>query len=140
MSALMIQRTLLMGAILGFGTFIVFSLELVNNVPVESARSVALTTMVFFQFYQALNCRSETLSIFEMNPLSNPFLFVSMIGAFYAHLAVLYVPALQYVFRTVPLDFDQWVIVALASVTIVIAVEIDKYLRRKRAFVTNKSY
>ena len=133
LSALMIQRTLLMGSILGFGTFIVYYLELVNGVSVESARSVALTTMVFFQFYQALNCRSETLSIFEMNPLSNPFLFVSMIGAFYAHLAVLYVPALQYVFRTVPLDFDQWVVVVLSSVTIVFGVELDKLYRRRKS-------
>jgi Ca2+-transporting ATPase len=133
LSALMIQRTLLMGSILGFGTFIVYYLELVNGVPVESARSVALTTMVFFQFYQAMNCRSETLSIFEMNPLSNPFLFVSMIGAFFAHLAVLYVPALQYVFRTMPLDFDQWVVVALSSMTIVIGVELDKFYRSRKS-------
>jgi Ca2+-transporting ATPase len=133
LSALMIQRMLLMGSILGLGTFIVYYLELVNGVSVESARSVALTTMVFFQFYQALNCRSETLSVFEMNPLSNPFLFVSMIGAFYAHLAVLYVPALQYVFRTVPLNFDQWVMVALSSVTVVIGVELDKLYRRRKS-------
>ena len=133
LSALMIQRTLLMGSILGFGTFIVYYLELASGVPVDSARSVALTTMVFFQFYQAMNCRSETLSIFEMHPLSNPFLFVSMIGAFYAHLAVLYVPALQYIFRTVPLDFGQWVIVVVSSVTVVIGVELDKFMRRRKA-------
>jgi Ca2+-transporting ATPase len=133
LSALMIQRTLLMGSILGFGTFIVYYLELASGVPVDSARSVALTTMVFFQFYQAMNCRSETLSIFEMHPLSNPFLFVSIIGAFFAHLAVLYVPALQYVFRTVPLDFGQWVIVIVSSVTVVIGVELDKFMRRRKA-------
>lgn len=133
LSALMIQRTLLMGSILGFGTFIVYYLELASGVPVDSARSVALTTMVFFQFYQAMNCRSETLSIFEMHPLSNPFLFVSIIGAFFAHLAVLYVPALQYIFRTVPLDFGQWVIVIVSSVTVVIGVELDKFIRRRKA-------
>ncbi|KPK28811.1 MAG: ATPase, partial [Desulfobacterales bacterium SG8_35_2] len=47
LSALMIQRTLLMGTVLGFGTFIVYYLELASDVSVESARSVALTTMVF---------------------------------------------------------------------------------------------
>ena len=139
LSTLMVQRTLLMGTILGFGTYIVFYLELTADMPVASARSVALTTMVFFQFYQALNCRSETLSIFEMNPLSNPFLFVSIIGAFFAHLAVLYVPALQYVFRTVPLDLNQWIMVAVASVTIVIGVEIDKLLRRRSLSASGNS-
>ena len=132
LSALMIQRTILMGSFMGFGTFVIYYLELVSGVPVESARSVALTTMVFFQFYQALNCRSETLSVFEMNPLSNPFLFVSIIGAFFAHLAVLYVPALQYIFRTVPLDWNQWFLVIISSFTILLIVELDKFIRAKQ--------
>ena len=133
LSALMIQRMLLMGSIMGLGTFIIYYLELAADVPVESARSVALTAMVFFQFNQALNCRSETLSVFQMHPLSNPFLFVSIIGAFFAHLAVLYVPALQYVFRTVPLNFGQWVLIVLSSFIILLVVEFDKYIRRRRA-------
>jgi Ca2+-transporting ATPase len=132
LSALMIQRMLLMGSIMGLGTFIIYYLELAADVPVESARSVALTAMVFFQFNQALNCRSETLSVFQMHPLSNPFLFVSIIGAFFAHLAVLYVPALQYVFRTVPLNFGQWVLIVLSSFIILLVVELDKYIRRRR--------
>ena len=122
-----------MGSFMGFGTFIIYYLQLGSGVSVASARSVALTTMVFFQFYQALNCRSETLSVFEMNPLSNPFLFVSIIGAFFAHLAVLYVPALQYVFRTVPLSWDQWLLIVICSCTILFVVEIDKFIRRRRA-------
>jgi Ca2+-transporting ATPase len=133
LSSLMIQRTLLMGSFMGFGTFIIYYLQLSSGVPVESARSVALTTMVFFQFHQALNCRSETLSVFKMNPLSNPFLFVSIIGAFFAHLAVLYVPALQYIFRTVPLSWDQWLLIVISSGTILLAVELDKFIRRRKA-------
>jgi len=133
LSSLMIQRTLLMGSFMGFGTFIIYYLQLKSGVSVESARSVALTTMVFFQFYQALNCRSETLSVFRLNPLSNPFLLVSIVGAFFAHLAVLYVPALQYIFRTVPLNWNQWVIIVISSLTILFAVEIDKSIRRGKA-------
>ena len=133
LSSFMIRRTLLMGSFMGFGTFIIYYLQLGSGVSVESARSVALTTMVFFQFYQALNCRSETLSVFEMHPLSNPFLFVSIIGAFFAHLAVLYVPALQYVFRTVPLSWDQWLLIVTSSFTILFAVEFDKFIRRRKS-------
>jgi Ca2+-transporting ATPase len=133
LSLLMIQRILLMGSFMGFGTFIIYYLQLGSGASVESARSVALTTMVFFQFYQALNCRSETLSILKMNPLSNPFLLVSIIGAFFAHLAVLYVPALQFIFRTVPLNWSQWVIIIICSFTIVFAVELDKFIRHRKA-------
>ncbi len=128
---LMIQRTFLMGFIMAAGTVLMFISNLNSGVPLEQARTVALTTMVFFQFYQALNCRSETHSVFRMNPMSNPFLFFSMVAAFFAHLAVLYVPTLQWVFRTVPLSTREWISIGTITVTIVFAVEIDKWVRRR---------
>jgi magnesium-transporting ATPase (P-type) len=132
LSSLLLQRTLLMGTVLAGGTIFMFVSSLNSGVTLENARTVALTTMVFFQFYQALNCRSETRSIFRMSPLSNPFLFFSMIAAFFAQLAVIYVPALQWVFRTVPLTVNEWIEIGLITVTIVIAVEIDKRVRKKK--------
>jgi potassium/sodium efflux P-type ATPase len=132
LSSLIIQRTFLMGIVLAAGTLYVFMSDLNSGVPLERARTAALTTMVFFQFYQALNCRSETESIFRMSPMSNPFLFYAMIAALFAQLAVLYVPALQWVFRTVPLAMTEWLEIALVTVTIVIAVEMDKWIRRRK--------
>jgi len=132
LSSLIIQRTFLMGIVLATGTLYVFISDLNQGVPLERARTAALTTMVFFQFYQALNCRSETESIFSMSPMSNPFLFYAMIAAFFAQLAVLYVPALQWIFRTVPLTMTEWLEVGLVTVTIVIAVEMDKWIRRRK--------
>jgi potassium/sodium efflux P-type ATPase len=132
LAGLMVQRTFLMGIVMAAGTVFIFILNLNSDVSLEQARTVALTTMVFFQFYQALNCRSETQSIFKMNPLSNPFLLFSMLAAFFAHLAVLYVPVLQWIFRTVPLTAKEWKEIGALTITIVIAVEIDKWIRRRR--------
>lgn len=132
LAGLMVQRTFLMGIVMAAGTVFIFIINLNSGVSLEQARTVALTTMVFFQFYQALNCRSETQSIFKMNPLSNPFLFFSMLAAFFAHLAVLYVPFLQWIFRTVPLTAKEWKEICALTITIVIAVEIDKWIRRRK--------
>lgn len=132
LSGLIIQRTFLMGTILAAGTLFMFISYLNSGVPLEKARTVALTTMVFFQFYQALNCRSEIESIFRMSPMSNPFLFFSMIAAFFAQLAVLYVPAFRWVFRTVPLAGEDWLQIGIMATTVIIAVEIDKWIRRRR--------
>jgi len=131
LSPLMIQRIILMGIILAAGTLFVFISRLNAGVPLETARTAALTTMVFFQFYQALNCRSETQSVFRMSLLKNPFLLFSMIAAFFAQLAVIYVPALQWIFRTEPITVSGWIEILAVSVSIIIAVEIDKWLRRR---------
>jgi Ca2+-transporting ATPase len=132
LSKLMLQRTLLMGIILAAGTLFIFISRLEGGAPLERARTAALTTMVFFQFYQAFNCRSETQSIFRMSLLSNPFLLFSLAAAFFAQLAVLYVPALQFVFRTVPLSTGDWLQIAVVTFTVIIGVEMDKWIRNKR--------
>ena len=121
-----------MGIILAAGTVYMFVSSLNAGVPLEKARTIALTTMVFFQFYQALNCRSDTESIFKMKIMTNPFLFFSVIAAFFAQMAVIYVPALQWIFRTVPLSLHEWGEILIITVTILIAVETDKFIRRKR--------
>jgi Ca2+-transporting ATPase len=132
LSPLIIQRTLLMGIILAAGTLFVFISRLEEGVPLERARTAALTTMVFFQFYQAFNCRSEKQSIFRMSLMTNPFLIYSMIAAFFAQMAVIYVPALRWIFRTVPLSLHEWLQIVFITITVIIAVEIDKAVRRRR--------
>jgi Ca2+-transporting ATPase len=89
--------------------------------------------MVLFQFFQAWNSRSELQSVFTISPSRNPFLFYSMVAAFLAQIAVVYVPALQWVFRTEPLTGAEWIQIGLVALTVVLAVELDKLIRRKRS-------
>ncbi len=131
MSKLLLQRTVLVGSIISLGVIGNYILALRSGDSLEQARTVAVTTMVFFQFFQAWNSRSETRSIFRMSLISNPFLFYGMLASIFAHLAVLYVPALQWVFRTVPLAMIEWGEVLVVSMIIIFAVEIDKWIRRK---------
>jgi len=41
-------------------------------------------------------------------------------------------PALQWIFRTVPLAMMEWGEILLAAITIIAAVEIDKSMRRRK--------
>lgn len=131
MSRLMVERSILVGIIIAAGVIYNFYSAISENASLEHARTIAMTTMVLFQFFQAWNSRSEMQSIFRMNPLSNPFLFFSMIAAFIAQVAVIYVPALQWVFRTVPLSAGDWARVTIVAVSVVIVVEIDKVIRKR---------
>jgi len=131
MSRLLIERTILVALIIAAGVIYEFIHALNEGVSVEKARTIAVTTMVFFQFFQAWNCRSEIQSLFSMNPFGNPFLLFCTIGAFLAHLGAIYVPAMQWIFRMEPIMASEWLRIGLMSLTVVIAVEIDKWLRRR---------
>jgi Ca2+-transporting ATPase len=132
MSRLMYERSLLVGLIISAGVIFNFVSALEEGVSLEKARTIAVTTMVLFQFFQAWNSRSELQSVFRINPFSNPFLFYSMVAAMLAQIAVVYVPALQWVFRTEPLAGSEWLRIVLVALTVVVGVEIDKAIRRHK--------
>jgi len=138
MSRLMYERSVLVGLIIPAGVIFNFVSALDDGVSLERARTIAVTTMVLFQFFQAWNSRSELKSVFTISPLSNPFLFYSMVAAFLAQLAVVYVPALQWVFRTEALNGAEWLQIVLIALTVVVAVEADKAIRRRSKKVSGE--
>ncbi|MDD3295304.1 MAG: HAD-IC family P-type ATPase [Geobacteraceae bacterium] len=132
MSRLLVERTIIVGLVISMGVVWNFVSALQEGESLEKARTIAVTTMVFFQFFQAWNSRSEHRSIFRINPLGNPFLFYSMIAALFAQVAFIYAPPLQWVFRTVSLDGADWLRILGVSASIIVVVEMDKWLRGRK--------
>lgn len=81
----------------------------------EYARSAAFTILVVSQLCHVFDCRSEKYSIFERKE-SNLYLYLAVALSLTMQLAVLYVPFMQDIFQTAPLDILTWaVIILLAS-------------------------
>ncbi|MCX7996279.1 MAG: HAD-IC family P-type ATPase [Patescibacteria group bacterium] len=127
-----IRRTILVAGTITIGVMGVYLTLLQSGAAVETARTIAVTTMVFFQFFQLLNARSETQSLLAMNWRSNPVLILGMAGSLLAHLAALYVPAFYWLFYLEPINLEAWMLILSTAVTVVGVVEADKYLQRKR--------
>lgn len=89
---------------------------------IEKARTLALTLVVVYETIFLFNCRSETKPFFKVNPFSNIYLFVSVITVFVLQFAVLYIPPLQLIFKTIPLNLRDWgVIAALSALGVVVS-------------------
>jgi Ca2+-transporting ATPase len=131
MSRVLVYRTVLVGLLISAGVVYNFVNELKAGAPVDQARTVAMTTMVFFQFFQAWNSRSETESIFRLSPFSNPFLLYGLVASILAQLGSIYIPLFHWILRTEPLSLAEWFKIASMSLTVILAVEIDKWIRRK---------
>lgn len=132
MSRVLLERIISVGLLISAGVLYNFIHSLNQGLSLEKARTIAMTTMVSFQFFQAWNSRSEFQSIFKISPLSNPLLFYCMIAAFLAQLAVIYVPSLQWIFRTEPIGAMEWVKIGGIALTVIFVVEIDKWIRRRK--------
>jgi magnesium-transporting ATPase (P-type) len=126
-SRLLWERTILSGLVMAAGTLFLFSWELDQSGSLARAQTVALTTMVLFQVFQAGNSRSERTSIFRLNPLSNPFLFFATAAALTVHIGALHLGFTQFVLRVEPLDLQTWGRMLLVASTVLIAVEAHKW-------------
>jgi Ca2+-transporting ATPase len=93
---------------------------------VAVARTIAFSVMTLSQKFHALNCRSQTRSFFALGPLTNPWLLASFAFVMALHAAILYVPALQVVFHTVPLSARDWAFMFAVSALPLVGMEIFK--------------
>jgi Ca2+-transporting ATPase len=84
-----------------------------------------------YQVFQVWNARSATRSIFQMNPFSNPYLFIANAGAFVIHVAALYLPPTQFVLRVEPIPLEFWSRIVLFAASLIVAVELHKLVRRR---------
>jgi Ca2+-transporting ATPase len=96
-------------------TLLAFFLEYTSTLNVLKARTLALTTTIFFELLFVFNCRSETRSVFSNNPLTNKKLVLAVILSVVFQLLIIYVPPLQTMFKTTSLTFTDWIRVLLFS-------------------------
>ena len=132
LTPLMIQRTVLVGLILLAGTLGVFVWQLGLSPDLTHARTMALTTMVLFQNFHIFNSRSFTRSALRINPFSNRFLLVSIVAALGLQILAVYWGPLQLILRTEPLTLENWLTIIPVAALVLVAVEVDKAIRRRR--------
>jgi len=94
--------------------------------------------VVFFQLFQVLNSRSLSLSVFRTKLAGNPMLILAMGLAIVAHMAVVYVPQLEWLVRTTPLSGSTLAGILLLALTVVLTVEVDKHFLRKERQISLK--
>ena len=95
------------GIFIGLSTLASFTTVMRLGGSLEACRTAALITLVMSQLIHVFECRSETKSIFRMNPFGNFKLVLAVIVSFAALAAAVSVPQLQAVFETVSLGSDE---------------------------------
>jgi Ca2+-transporting ATPase len=108
----------LIGIIICIGTLGVFYWGL--GTGIEKARTMAFTTLVMYEMFNVINCRSLKYTVFRMGVFSNRKLIYAVAASIILQLLVIYVPPIQVAFKTTFLDILDWLIVIAVSSTVLI--------------------
>jgi Ca2+-transporting ATPase len=96
-------------------------------------QTLLFTTLIFAQLALAMGVRSEETSIFRLGFFTNRSMVLAVLLTVALQLAVVYLPFLQALFGTTALPPRDFGIALLASLTIILAVEVWKWGYRRTA-------
>ncbi len=128
----LVWRTVLVAGLLVAASSWVFDAELARGAGLAEARTAAVSVFVLVEITYLVSCRSQTRSSWRLGLLSNPWVVGGIVVQLLAQAAFTYLPVMNTVFGTAPLDLATWarVLVATAVVTAVIAADKARALRR----------
>ena len=93
--------------------------------------TAVFTTLCFTQLAHVMAVRSEQTSLFAMSLASNRPLLGAVALTVILQLSVVYVPALNTLFQTVPLRPGELALCSASALAILAVVELEKWVRRR---------
>lgn len=132
------MRSVITGLWMGIGTLLVYRVANDQGLPLEECRTLALITMVMFNFFQVFSARALHISAFAMNPLGNPLLLGSAVAALVLQwAATAWTPAADLIGLT-SLSWQQWLMCTGIGVTVLLIVEAEKLVVRWMEWRNNR--
>ena len=96
------------------------------------AQTMVFITLVLAELVNAFNCRSDYLSLFKVGVFGNRFLILAVVASLVMMVMVIEWDPLSRLFHTTPLRWQDWVLAAGLSLTLVPVVELTKWVVRRR--------
>jgi len=104
----------------------------------DRARTVVFTAVAIDSLFYVFSIRSLNKPIWRQNFFSNPYLIIACLLGLAVQLFAVYLPFFQNVFKTVPLNIYDWLIVLLFCLITVLVTEVTKLFFNYREKKTTK--
>ncbi|MBN2152581.1 MAG: cation-translocating P-type ATPase [Candidatus Lokiarchaeota archaeon] len=105
--------------------------KLLKELVLEYPRTLVFTCMVVGEMYMAINCRSETMSVFQKSWRDNWYLLGAISLSIGINVAVIYIPPAAGVFRLTGIRAEDWLFIVVLDLIIVLGEEVVKVYWKK---------
>jgi len=132
LSRALLKRVALMTPVMAMSTFLYFAWRLSEGLPYAQVQTETFTVLAACQWFNVLNCQSETRSALSLALLRNRWLLGGLILGVLLQLAVVYTPVMNQLFHTVPIPGAALVQILAAASTVLWLEEARKLVSRRR--------
>ena len=127
----MLRRVLLMTPAMTVSAFGFFVWRLSTGAPFALVQTETFTVLAVCQWFNVLNCRSETKSALSLGILKNYWLLGGLLLGNVLHLLVIYTPAMNRIFHTVPIPAADFFLIGAVASLVLWVEEIQKFFARR---------
>jgi magnesium-transporting ATPase (P-type) len=132
LSGFLIWRILFVSLILVAGTFGLFLWEREHGASIELARTVAVNTLVMFEIFYLFSARHLLAPSLSYEGICGNCYVLYAIGLLVIfQLGFTYLPPMQTLFHTTGMNADAWLRVVAVASSVLVLVEIEKFLFRR---------
>lgn len=129
-SRALLLNVLLSAVIIIAGTLWVFNREMSDNKITPRDTTMTFTCFVLFDMFNALSCRSQTKSVFQVGLFSNKMFVIAVTLSLVGQMMVIYFPPLQRVFLTEALTGNDIIFLVCLTSSVFIVSEVKKLIER----------
>jgi Ca2+-transporting ATPase len=133
LNAALLRRVALMTPVMALTTLAYFAWRLGEGIPYPQVQTETFTLLAACQWFNVLNCQSATRSALALGLFRNPWLLGGLTIAVVLQLAVIYLPALNALFHTVPIPAADFAVIVAAASSVLWAEELRKLPVRRKA-------
>lgn len=131
LSRFLVWRILFVASLLVAGTFGLFIWEREQGTDIDTARTIAVNTLVLFEVFYLFNTRYITAPVLSREGLfGNRYVLWAIGLVLLFQLLFTYTPPMQVLFGTVALSAENWLPILCIAVTVLPLVELEKWLVR----------
>jgi len=128
----LLKRAALMTPTMAFSTLAYFIWRLSEGIPYQQAQTETFTVLAACQWFNVLNCRSETSSALNFGLFKNKWLVGGLSLGILLQGIVIYWPPMNTLFHTIPIPVSQIIWIAATASTVLWLEELRKLIMRRR--------
>lgn len=125
------RRIAIVSIMMVTAAFLLFFYEVQSGRSEDTARTMAMNTIVCFEIFYLFNSKSMNDYVLP-KIFSNKFMLLGTAFVIGLQMIITYSEPMNIVFKTAPQSVADWILIILISSTVFIAVEFDKYFQKTR--------
>lgn len=133
LSPFMAWRVVFVSALMVAGGLSIFLWTQARGADLDTARTATVNLLLMGELFYLFNCRRLTASVLSWDGLTgNRTVLVAIAVLAVLQAGFTYLPVMQHLFRTAPLDAPTWALISLFGLAVFLVVELEKALIVRR--------